>query len=337
MKGIYMTAWRAALGAPLWVKLLGANVIIAIAAVFAVRSAAAAAGMSTEPLMESMFAALAVSGVINIVLVVIALRPLRTLERIAASVWRGDTSARVPPSLLADRDIARVGHTLNLVVDALTADRARAERFAVQLMRQSESDQAGIAHELHESAAQTLAAQMLQLSVIERATSDEATRDQLKGVRAMTAETLDQLRALARRMHPLSLDDLGLEAVLPRLASIARERYQAPVAVSLDLQDDVPVKVASVIYSTADEAIDAAMESGNATFVRVCVTACDGTARLVVEHDGTVSEEMASTFAARQRVVLAGGRYDVSYSPESGTRIAATLSLSARAGPKEIQ
>ncbi len=335
--GNNMTVWRAALGVPLWVKLLGANVIIAVAAVFAVRSAAASAGMSTEPLMESMFAALAVSGVINIMLVVIALRPLRTLERTAASVWRGDTSARVPPSLLADRDMARVGHTLNLVVDALTADRARAQRFAVQIMRQSETDQAGVAHELHESAAQTLAAQMLQLSAIARATSDEETRDQLTQVRALTAETLDQLRALALRMHPLSLDHLGLEAALPRLANSARERYERPVDLSLELLDDVPVEIASVIHSVADEAIAAALESGNATFVRLCLTARDGEARLVIEHDGTVSEEMASTFAARQRVVLAGGRYDVSYSPVSGTRIEATLSLAAMAGPEEIQ
>jgi hypothetical protein len=71
--------------------------------------------------------------------------------------------------------------------------------------------------------------------------------------------------------------------------------------------------------------------------VRLCVAARDGVARLGVEHDGTVSEEMASTFAARQRVVLAGGRYDVSYSPESGTRIAATLSLAAMAGPEGVQ
>jgi signal transduction histidine kinase len=335
--GNSMTLWRTALGAPLWVKLLGANVIIAIAAVFAVRSAAAAAGISSEPLMESMFIALAVSGAINIALVVIALRPLRTLERTAASVWRGDTSARVPSSLLADRDMARVGHTLNLVVDALTADRARAQRFAVQVMRQSETDQAGVAHELHESAAQTLAAQMLQLSAIAHATSDEETRDQLKNVRAMAAETLDQLRALALRMHPLTLDNLGLEAALPRLASRAREQYRCPVDLSLELQDDVPVDVASVIYSAADEAIDAALGSGNATFVRLCVAAREGVARLGVEHDGTVSEEMASTFAARQRVVLAGGRYDVSYSPESGTRIAATLSLAAMAGPEGVQ
>jgi signal transduction histidine kinase len=109
------------------------------------------------------------------------------------------------------------------------------------------------------------------------------------------------------------------------------------VDLSLELQDDVPVDVASVIYSAADEAIDAALGSGNATFVRLCVAAREGVARLGVEHDGTVSEEMASTFAARQRVVLAGGRYDVSYSPESGTRIAATLSLAAMAGPEGVQ
>jgi signal transduction histidine kinase len=321
--------WRAVLGAPLWLKLLGANVLIVLAA--------AVAGRIAEPVSETMFGALAISAAINIVLVVIALRPLRTLERTAAAVWRGDTSARVPPSLLADRDMARVGHTLNLVVDALTADRARAQRFALLVMHESESEQARVAHELHESAAQSLAAQMMQISAIAGRLPDPRVRQQLLAVREMAGETLDQLRALALRMHPLVLDDLGLEAVLPRLARLASERHGAPVDFTFDVGEEVPAPVAAVMHVVAERAITAAFETGAASGVRAKLTARDGKVRLDVSHDGTVDVESPSTFAVRQRVVLAGGQYQVSYSPGSGTHIMATMALATAAVSEESQ
>jgi signal transduction histidine kinase len=103
------------------------------------------------------------------------------------------------------------------------------------------------------------------------------------------------------------------------------------------VHDAIPVPAASVIHIVADEAITAAFESGDASRLRAELTSRDGAARLVVEHDGAVNVEMPSTFAARQRVALAGGRYDVSFSPESGTRITATIPLALPADSEETQ
>ena len=125
---------------------------------------------------EVFLGALVVSVVLNIALVLIALRPLRALEDAAAEVWRGNTAARVPDSPLADRDMARVGHTINHLVDALLQESARSRELAAFVISQAESDQARIAHELHESAAQRLAAQVMQISAIARETRTRSTR-----------------------------------------------------------------------------------------------------------------------------------------------------------------
>src|SRR6476646_8600301 len=101
---------RRALGAPLWLKLSGANAIIIAITVVAARIAVHNSGDSPA-LVASLVGALAFGLAIN------ALRPLRALEQTASEVWRGNTDARVPYSPLADRDIARVGHTLNLLVE----------------------------------------------------------------------------------------------------------------------------------------------------------------------------------------------------------------------------
>jgi two-component system sensor histidine kinase UhpB len=194
------------LGAPLWMKILGTNAIIVIAAIGAVRTASDH-GVSFALLERSLLGALTAALVINVSLVQVALRPLRALERTVSEVRRGNTLARVPSSLLADRDMARVGSTLNLLVDALVEDRARSRELAALVISQAELDQLHIAHELHESAAQQLAAQVMQISAIARDTSDADTRSRLEEVRAMASNTLEHLRALAMEIRPAVRSD----------------------------------------------------------------------------------------------------------------------------------
>jgi signal transduction histidine kinase len=199
---------RQILGAPLWMKLVGTNALIVVAALAAVRSASDHGGNIAQ-LERSLFATLAAGLAVNVMLVLIALRPLRTLERTVMDVRRGNNAARVPYSLLADRDMARVGSTLNLLVDTLVEDQARSRELAALVISQAELDQLRIAHELHESAAQQLAAQVMQISAIARDTSDMHTRSRLEEVRAMASDTLEHLRALAREIRPGTRDGVS--------------------------------------------------------------------------------------------------------------------------------
>jgi signal transduction histidine kinase len=191
---------RPVLAVPLWAKLVGANaLIVLIAAVALTRTASQTDG--SLHLGELFLGAFVVSVALNIALVVIALRPLRALEDAAAEVWRGNAAARVPDSPLADRDMARVGHTINHLVDALLQESTRSRELAAFVISQAESDQARIAHELHESAAQRMAAQVMQISVIARDTNEEHTRARLDELHDATSETLEQLRKLVRTMN----------------------------------------------------------------------------------------------------------------------------------------
>jgi len=217
---------RTMLGAPLWMKLTGTNAIIVAAAIAAVR-VGASQGENVALLERSLLGTLAAALLINIALVLIALRPLRTLERTAAEVQRGNTTARVPGSLLADRDMARVGHTLNLLVDTLVEDRARSRELAALVISQAELEQLRIAHELHESAAQRLAAQVMQISAIARDTSDAHTRASLEELRAMASDTLEHLRTLAIEIRPRTRRDFAERA----LEDQASDRRTQPAVV----------------------------------------------------------------------------------------------------------
>ena len=110
---------------PLLAKLAGANLIIVLAALVGVAIERRLNGPGN--VVPILGLALAASLVVNLVLVYVALRPLSDLERTATRLAAGDMEARVPDSILADRDMARVGTMLNeLARPAHRGSRARA-------------------------------------------------------------------------------------------------------------------------------------------------------------------------------------------------------------------
>ena len=159
------------LAVPLGAKLVGANLTIVLAAL--------GAALYTHPghptdgdLLVLMASALALSLVVSVVLVLAALRPLRYLEQTAHQVSGGDLAARVPSSVLADRNIARIGRTFNQVLADLIADRARARRLASEVIRAGDRQRALIGRELNESTAQVLAALAFETSALASGSSD---------------------------------------------------------------------------------------------------------------------------------------------------------------------
>ena len=130
---------------PLLGKLAGANLLIVIAALIGV---AVERRLHTPASAVSILGvALGLSLVVNLALVYVALRPLNDLETAAARVSAGDMEARVAPSILADRDVARIGTTLNTLLDRLTEDRVRVRRLAAQVISaQDEEREIGRAH-----------------------------------------------------------------------------------------------------------------------------------------------------------------------------------------------
>ena len=87
------------------------------------------------------------------------------------------------PSILADRDMARVGTTLNTLLDRLTEDRERVRRLAGQVISAQDEERARIARELHDSTAQMLAALMLQLGVAAKESTSPAIDERRLGRR----------------------------------------------------------------------------------------------------------------------------------------------------------
>jgi HAMP domain-containing protein len=112
---------------PLALKISGANLIIMVVAVFMLFGP-----MQLEPdrLTDAVIvvSALAAGAVVNFFLVRLALRPVGTLTQVAWLVSQGLLGARVPASIMADRELMQLSATINGLLDDLVAERDKLAR-----------------------------------------------------------------------------------------------------------------------------------------------------------------------------------------------------------------
>jgi signal transduction histidine kinase len=288
--------------------------------------------------------ALGGSLIVNVTLVVIALRPLGDLEATAARIWQGDFDARVPTSLLADAHVARIGGTLNVLLDGLTSDRARMRRLAAEVISAGDRERAHIARELHDSAAQSLAALVYQLSAAERELAEGESEsaemaERLGGIKELATAVLEEVRLLAHTVHPRVLDDLGLPAALRRLGREVGASTRVRVNISAPEEASaVPPTLASVLYRIAQEAINNAVRHAAPTDVDVRLVVNATHAMLEVSDNGRgfdVGEAERrrpgmGLFTMHERVSLVNGAFAIDSKPGRGTKVLATLPLDQR-------
>ena len=334
--------WAArVLGIPLAGKLAGANLLL-VAGTAAGGWLLHRAGMSDQGVFVVVGMLVVLTLAANVALVHLALRPVMALQRVADRVWRGDLEARVEPSALADRDLARVGDALNRVLDGLLADRARLRHLAGAVIRAGESERARIAHELHDSAAQTLAALVFEMAALDAAAEPlgSAARDRVAAARQLASSALEEVRTLALTVHSRVLDDLGLPAALEKLARELSRDGGPEITVEADSTSRrVPAEAAAVLYAVAREATSNAVRHGHASQVRLRLT--DERERVTMEvlDDGLGFDVEATErrraglglFSMRERVALADGSFKVASASGAGTCVVASVPVGTAA------
>ncbi|MCA9493037.1 MAG: sensor histidine kinase [Myxococcales bacterium] len=214
-----------------------------------------------EQLQALTAASLVVVLVLNAAMVAWALTPLQALEDTAWRVSQGEHGARTRMPPIADRNLVRIGQTLDRLLDRVEADRARERWLASQVVAAGERERARIARELHDGIAQSLSAVEMLLGTSLAATEPQERSAHLPVMREIVGEALADIRQLAHNLHPSVLDDLGLAAALEALA----RRSPGNVEVVVEGGGEVPATVAAAVYRVAQEAVGNALRHGGGT------------------------------------------------------------------------
>ncbi len=156
----------------------------------------------------------------------------------------------------------------------------------------------------------------------------------LAGVREELAHALEELRELARGIHPAVLTDRGLAAAVDALVS------RSPVPVVADVpRERLPPAVEAALYYVVSESLANVAKYAGASSVRVRVVHEDGTAAVEVADDGAGGADPERGSGLRgllDRVEALNGTLVVDSPPGGGTRVRAEVPLPlppAQAGP----
>ncbi|MGE3620448.1 MAG: sensor histidine kinase [Acidimicrobiia bacterium] len=208
----------------------------------------------------------------------------------------------------------------------LTERAERAETGRTAAIDAAEAERRRIERDLHDGAQQRLVALAVDLGAArERLDADPA------GARALVAEAheeakaaLREIRDLVRGIHPVILEDRGLDAALS--AVVAR----APVPVELDVQLTTrpPDAVESAAYFVVSEALANVARHAGATRAHVSIVQSGD--RLVVEirDDGRGGADPSRGTGLRglhDRVVALGGTMDLLSPPGGPTTLLVEL------------
>jgi signal transduction histidine kinase len=172
-------------------------------------------------------------------------------RRVAAIIH--DASLDASPELV---QAAAAAASLALDNERLKADlRARVEELRasrVRIVEASNSARRRLERDLHDGAQQQLVAMAVELRLLRnRVTSNAEATELVDRLDAKLAAALEELRELARGIHPGVLTDRGLAPALDSLAA----RAPLPVRCEVELATRPPRDVEAVAYFVAAEAL----------------------------------------------------------------------------------
>jgi signal transduction histidine kinase len=214
----------------------------------------------------------------------------------------------------------RLEAELRARLDELQTSRSRLVEVSMFERRRLERD-------LHDGAQQRLVALSLQLGLAQRRLQDgdgQAAGAMLDAARDELNRALEELRELARGIHPAVLTDRGLEAALEALA----ERTPLPVSLDQMPAERLPAPVEAAAYFVVAEALTNVARYAKASQAAVRIGRNAGYAVVEVRDDGVGGADPATGTGLRglaDRLAALDGRLEVHSPPGEGTTVRAEV------------
>jgi signal transduction histidine kinase len=189
----------------------------------------------------------------------------------------------------------------------------------------ADTERRRLERDLHDGAQQRLVALALQLRLIQADIHrDPATAEALVATaRDQLADSLEELRELARGIHPAVLEH-GLGSALESLAA----RSTVPTAVSCETPGHLPQEVELAVYFVACEALANVAKYARATAASVRLSRTAAGVAIEIADDGVGGADAARGSGLRglaDRVEALDGHLLVTSPPGAGTVITAEL------------
>ncbi|MGI5224548.1 GAF domain-containing sensor histidine kinase [Actinoallomurus sp. CA-142502] len=219
-----------------------------------------------------------------------------------------------------------------LVATAITSSESRAELTASRARVVAAGDEARrrLERDLHDGVQQRLIALGVELRLAESDVSpaDECLRERLSQAVRSLMSIVDDLREIARGIHPAILSRGGLEAALNTLA----RRSAVPVIVTVEVGRRLGDRVEVTVYYSVCEALTNAVKHANPSRIEVDLRTDGAVLRLSVHDDGVGGADPVrgtGLIGLRDRVEALGGSMCLTSPPGRGTTFTTSIPIDA--------
>jgi signal transduction histidine kinase len=205
----------------------------------------------------------------------------------------------------------------------LRAQLAKVQESRARLVAAADEERRRIERNIHDGAQQRLVALALELRIAQRQlgdTADPVVEQLLSAAAVDLQEAVDELRELARGIHPAILTDEGIGAALGSLAC----RCQLPVTIEVSCDERLAAEIEGTADFVACEALANAVKHAQASSVTIRVTREDNRLVIAVEDDGVGGADPASGSGLRglaDRVEAHGGTLMIESPLGRGTQV----------------
>lgn len=263
-------------------------------------------------------------------------RPVARLAESARRLGSRDFGVRIAEE--GSDELGQLAASFNRMVEQLQSttvskeelDRANQElrALAARLITAEEDERSRIARELHDDITQRVAALAIQVGQWKRSSETGKLPQLLDQLQSDLARLSDEIHGLSRRLHPSTIEDLGLAEAIENEARRFFDRGGPPVEVHLAGDfSGIPSEMSLTLYRVVQESLRNIEKHAAASEVSVTVRQRADHLELEVRDNGrgfdTATPRAGLGLSSMQeRASLLGGTVTIVSAPQKGTLVA---------------
>lgn len=242
----------------------------------------------------------------------------------------------------ADNLITQVGAALGyltgdlLEVSSQLEDLQHRQLLGLKIIKAQEEERQRVAREIHDGPAQLMSNVVLKAEICERMIDVDLNkaRDELRNLKKVVRDSLQDVRKIIYNLRPMSLDDLGLVPTLQRYVLTFQE--ESGIAVSFQtrgVNTEIKPVISLTVFRIVQEALNNVTKHSKASNISINLEFLNNELKLNIYDDGigfdteklrVRSEDISSGFglvSMNERIELLSGEMNIDSEPGRGTRL----------------
>lgn len=206
--------------------------------------------------------------------------------------------------------------------------------LGLQIIRAQEEERKRLSREIHDGPAQSLANVVLRMEYCEKLmdVDPDKVRDELKELKKIVKNNLQDVRKIIFDLRPMALDDLGVVPALKRYIEDFKDKNNINILTSFrgrESRFDPALEIA--LFRLIQESLNNVVKHARASEVKVSVDVNDNMVKAVVEDNGVgfILAKALNNYAGakfglismKERTELLGGNINIETKPGQGTKI----------------